>query len=81
MNEDTLIIKCSSCNSSLLEIWLGKKNKEKTTKITCDCYKCGDSSFATNIQGEFYISSSDGCKVSGSSTKDNGTMSIQTTEG
>ncbi len=47
-------INCSTCGAPL--VYIQKvKNSTKKTFFTCTCPHCGDKSFETEIQGEFYL--------------------------
>lgn len=81
MTEDTIILKCSGCYADIVEIWLSEKEKDRKTKVIANCYKCSDSSFSQEISGVFFVAAADGCAISETTTKDNGTMVIKTIKG
>jgi len=49
------IIKCSTCDGSLAEIWIVKPNLPIKSKIIARCPFCGNSSFQIEVNGKFII--------------------------
>jgi len=49
------IIKCSTCDCSLAEIWIVKPNLPIKSKIIAQCPFCGNSSFQIEVNGKFII--------------------------
>lgn len=49
------IIKCSKCQTELIEIWHTKPYVQMITAITVVCGICGDKSFTKNVSGGFHM--------------------------
>ena len=59
-----IILSCSNCNKSLLDIWLTKPDADISFKMTASCGFCGDKSWSQIIEGGFHLGITQDTKMS-----------------
>lgn len=52
-----IIIRCSNCKLPLVDVQVTRPNKNYVNKIRANCWRCGDFSFETSIEGGIHIAS------------------------
>lgn len=50
-----IIIRCSNCKTPLVDIQVTRPNLDFENKIRANCWKCGDFSFETSVNGGIHI--------------------------
>lgn len=57
--EGVVSLHCSNCKSHLCEVWMRDDSASQKTKIKSLCGACGDHSYAKEINGTYYVGSTD----------------------
>lgn len=63
-----IIIVCSNCRKSLVDIWLTHQEMPVISTIIAHCGYCGDKSFEQEIAGIFHLGPVDGVSISDTQT-------------
>lgn len=50
-----VLLKCSSCQKALVDIWITKPDDNIEWKLLAKCCYCGDESLPVNIKGRFAV--------------------------
>ena len=52
---EKIVLRCSNCNTDLVEVWITRPDATLKTKIRAQCWRCGDSSYEKTINGLFHL--------------------------
>jgi len=72
---DHIIVKCSSCDKALVEIWVVSRDSVDS-KIVANCPFCGDKSFIYEINGQFLLGHMDDTVIVDTDVDDNNIVNI-----